>query len=90
VAADAPGVPDILEGGEAAGGLVVPAGDAATLAAALGRVLDNRAWAHALGARARSRVEACFSLEAIGRQLRTFLLGENDPKGADPCLPRAT
>lgn len=28
VAADAPGVPDILEGGEASGGLVVPRGDA--------------------------------------------------------------
>src|SRR5262249_42962211 len=41
VAADAQGVPDILEGGEASGGLVVPRNDAAELALALSRVLDN-------------------------------------------------
>jgi starch synthase len=74
VAADAPGVPDILEGGEDSGGLVVPRGDAVALASALGRVLDNEAWSRELGKRARHRAEECFSLEAIGKQLRTFLL----------------
>jgi glycosyltransferase involved in cell wall biosynthesis len=74
VAADAPGVPDILEGGEDSGGLVVPRGDAVALASALGRVLDNEAWGRELGKRARCRAEECFSLEAIGKQLRTFLL----------------
>ncbi len=74
VAADAPGVPDILEGGEASGGLVVPRGDAAGLALALGRILDNEDWGRQLGELARKRAENCFSLEAIGTQLHNFLL----------------
>jgi starch synthase len=76
VATDAPGVPDILEGGEDSGGLVVPRGDAVALASALGRVLDNEAWGRELGKRPRCRAEECFSLEAIGKQLRNFLLRE--------------
>lgn len=40
VAADAPGVADIFEKGEASGGVVVPRADATALAIALGRVLD--------------------------------------------------
>jgi starch synthase len=74
VAADAPGVPDILEGGDASGGLVVPRGDATALASALGRVLDNEPWGRELGKLARYRVEEFFSLEAIGKQLHDFLL----------------
>lgn len=74
VATDAPGVPDILEGGEASGGLVVPRGDATALASALGRILDNETWMRELGQRARCRAELCFSLEAIGKQLRDFLI----------------
>lgn len=74
VAADAPGVPDILEGGEASGGLIVPREDATALAWALSRVLDDEDWRHELGKRARCRVETCFSLEAVGKQLRNFLL----------------
>jgi glycosyltransferase involved in cell wall biosynthesis len=73
VAADANGVPDILEGAEASGGIVVPRDDPDKLALALGRVLDDPAWSTELGKRARRRVEAYFSLEAIGEQLRTFL-----------------
>lgn len=70
VAADAPGIPDILEGGEASGGIIVPRGDASALASALGRVLDDEAWVRELGHHARDRVESCFSPEAIGKQLR--------------------
>jgi glycosyltransferase involved in cell wall biosynthesis len=73
VAADAQGVPDILEGGAASGGLVVPRNNEAALALALGRVLDDEVWCCELGKRARRRVEACFSFEAVGKQLRTFL-----------------
>ncbi len=74
VATDAQGVPDIFEKGEASGGLVVPRDDAAALASALARVIDDEAWGHKLGKLARCRAEECFSLEAIGRQLRDFLL----------------
>jgi starch synthase len=74
VAADAPGVADILESGEASGGLVVPRGDATALRLALGRILDDEAWGRELGKRARCRAQECFSPEAIGKQLRDFLL----------------
>lgn len=73
VAADAPGVPDILENGEASGGLVVPRNNAAALALALGRFLDDEAWRREIGKHARQRVEDCFSLAAVGKQLRDFL-----------------
>jgi glycosyltransferase involved in cell wall biosynthesis len=73
VAADAQGIPDILESGEASGGLVVPSEDAAALALALGRVLDDDAWGRELGRRARNRLEASFPLDRVGRQLREFL-----------------
>ena len=74
VAADAPGVPDILEGGEVSGGLIVPRGDVTGLALALGRVLDNEAWGRELGKRARCRVESCFAPETVGKQLSDVLL----------------
>lgn len=74
VAADAPGVPDLLEGSEDSGGIVVPRGDAARFAEATGRLLDDEALRLALGSRARARVEAEFALEAVGRRLRDFLL----------------
>ncbi len=72
VAADAQGVPDILEDGEASGGLVVPREDPEALARALGPLLTDPARCRAVGARARRRVETAFSLDAVGRQLRTF------------------
>lgn len=74
VAADAPGIPDILEDGEGSGGVVVRRGDAAALAKALGRILDDEDWSRELGKRARRRVENFFSLERIGQQLRDFLV----------------
>jgi starch synthase len=74
VAADASGVSDIIENGEASGGLLVPRGDATALALALSRVLDDEVWGRQMGQLARRRVEDCFSLEAVGKQLRGFLL----------------
>lgn len=73
VATDAPGVPDILAGGEISGGLVVPREDATALAQALMQVLDRADWRHELGQRARHRVETYFSLESVGSQLRSFM-----------------
>ena len=73
VAADAQGVREILAGGEAAGGVVVPRENPAALAAALGRALDDPAWTDALGKRARTTVVTRFSLEAVGSELRAFL-----------------
>jgi glycosyltransferase involved in cell wall biosynthesis len=73
VAADAPGIPDLLSGGEASGGIMVPRGDAAAFAAALGRALDDAAWTRATGARARQRVAEACAPESVGRRLRELL-----------------
>jgi glycosyltransferase involved in cell wall biosynthesis len=73
VAADIPGVRDVLEGGEASGGVIVPPEDPAAMAHALCSLLADHAWAAELGRRGRQRIEQSFSLEAIGRQLRDFL-----------------
>jgi starch synthase len=73
VAASAPGITEILSGGEKCCGLVVPMGDAATLATNLGRLLDNESECRVFGARARAHVEQDFSLQAVGVKLREFL-----------------
>ncbi|MGG6293245.1 glycosyltransferase family 4 protein [Leptolyngbya sp. AN02str] len=76
VAADAPGVPDILEQGEASGGVMVARESVDELAIALGRILDDPVLGIQLGTQARQRIEQSFSPLAIGRQLRSVLLGE--------------
>jgi glycosyltransferase involved in cell wall biosynthesis len=73
VAADVPGVADMLPGGEADGGLVVPPGDAAALATALGALLDDRPRADALGRRARRRVAATLAPDVVGAALAAAL-----------------
>jgi glycosyltransferase involved in cell wall biosynthesis len=73
VAADAPGIGDLLEGGEDAGGVVVPRGDSTAFAKALARLLDDEELCRALSARARARVEGGFALDAVGARLRDFL-----------------
>lgn len=88
VATDAPGMPEILEGGEAAGGLLVPRGDAVALAAALGRLVDDPALRGRLGEAARARVAARFAFAAVGRALDLLLSGAAEP-AARPALASA-
>jgi starch synthase len=73
VAAAAPGVPDIIEDGEASGGLVVARNDAGALATALDYLLDNESTRIDFGLRARHRAESSFSLDSVGGKLRSFL-----------------
>ena len=75
VAADAQGISDILEHGEASGGFVVPREDPQALADAIGRILDEPNLAQELGRRAYDHAETHFSLAAIGQQLKSFMLG---------------
>jgi starch synthase len=74
VAADAPGIPDLLACGEDCGGVMVPRGDATAFAAALGRALDDVAWTTRMGVRARERVADTCAPDSVGRRLREFLL----------------
>ncbi|HEX3556472.1 MAG TPA: glycosyltransferase family 4 protein [Thermoanaerobaculia bacterium] len=76
VAADAPGVADVLGEGDAAAGMIVPAGDAAAFARALGSLLDDESLSAGLGERARRRAEERFSHQSVGRELRAFLSGD--------------
>jgi len=66
VASDAPGVADLLTGGEQAGGLMVRRDDPKALAKALGELFDDRALAARLGEAARRRAVERYSLEAVG------------------------
>jgi glycosyltransferase involved in cell wall biosynthesis len=70
VGADAQGVSDVV--GDC--GIVVPSGDGSALADALCALLDDRERRSELGLRARARVEERFGLEAVGAQLRAFLV----------------
>lgn len=81
VASQGAGLEDILEAGEASGGVLVPREDPAALAEALHRLLDNPDWAQELGSRARCRVERSFSIEAVGEQLGSFLSDRGSWRG---------
>lgn len=74
VACDAPGVVDLLRGGERAGGIVVGK-NAKKLAGAMGRLVDDRERAWRLGEAARKRIEERYSPEAIGKALLEALHG---------------
>jgi glycosyltransferase involved in cell wall biosynthesis len=63
VSTDVHGVPEIVRDGQEA--LLVPPGDTHALAAAMQRMLADRAEAAELGARARLRVETMFTLERV-------------------------
>jgi glycosyltransferase involved in cell wall biosynthesis len=81
VAADAPGVADILSEGRRSGGIVVPREDPGALADALLELVDDRELAAELGAHARRTVEEHYSLEAVGAELRTFVFGDGVAAG---------
>jgi glycosyltransferase involved in cell wall biosynthesis len=65
VASAVGGVPEIVADGET--GLLVPAGDAAALAAALEQLLADAALRRSLGAAGRERVRARFDLDELRR-----------------------
>jgi glycosyltransferase involved in cell wall biosynthesis len=73
VAADVSGVRDLLEAAPGQHtGVVVPPGDAAALAEALGTLVDDEDLSRRLGASARHVAET-FSLESVGAQLAGLL-----------------
>jgi len=54
-------------------GIVIPRGDAAAFAEAIGRLLDDETLRRGLGQRARRRAQESFSVQAVGAQLRAFM-----------------
>jgi len=84
VASGASGMHEILKDGWHSGGIVVPCNDPGALASEAVRLLENPAWREEVGRRARSRIQAMFSANAVGRQLAHVLLGRDsvpDPSG---------
>lgn len=67
VASDVGGVPSLIRSGEH--GLLVPAKDVDALAAALERLVDNKALAKELGAAARKRIESEFTWAQCGTRM---------------------
>jgi starch synthase len=74
IASDIPGISDILEGGESAGGIIVPKDDLSSFVTQTSRLLTDESLRLELGKRARRRIETSFSLEIIGKQLRNLFL----------------
>lgn len=78
VASDVSAVREILVGGDAPAGVIVPADDPPALARELARLLDNDALRQALGRAARRRAATLDSAH-IGEELRRFLFGSRTP-----------
>lgn len=85
VASDAKGVVDAL-GDDGKTGIIVARDDAHALAEALSRLIADDTLAHTMGARGRRRAEDRFSLDIVGRQLRTFMR----PTGSEIRAPDAS
>jgi len=75
IAADVPGIADVLPRGAESGGLIVPREDAGALADALTGLLASPDEASGLGARARREIENRFSLPTVGQALDSFMFG---------------
>ncbi|QUY42724.1 glycosyltransferase family 4 protein [Acaryochloris marina] len=73
VATDVPGVSEAVISGADPGGVVVPVEDPHSLAAAMGQLLEDDALRLQFAYQAYQRAQSLFSIEAIGRQLRSFL-----------------
>jgi len=73
VATDAQGLPEILAGGEASGGLMVGRERPEETAAALRRLKEDPQLQERLGRAARQRIEKAFSIGAVGARLDQFL-----------------
>jgi glycosyltransferase involved in cell wall biosynthesis len=77
IGAQAGGVPDVIDHGT--NGLLVPFGDVAALAAAIGRLLHDRELARAFGAAGRAKVQRELTWEHKYQQVRAVL--ERQPPG---------
>ncbi len=70
------GIPELVEGGERSGGVLVPPGDVAGMASSLVRMADPEL-RRALGERARARVCSAHDLAAVAARYRELYSGED-------------
>jgi glycosyltransferase involved in cell wall biosynthesis len=79
VAADVPGVRDVVPGGEDDGCVVVPVGDADALARAVGDLLADPERAERMGRAGRRRAVDHYAVDAVGRRLLEVLADRRGP-----------
>lgn len=77
VLTDVAGISDILPREAADGGIIVPTEDAAALATAIAKLLDDPSLRQELGKKAQQRARS-FSIDAIGLQMREVLISGAD------------
>ena len=82
VSTRAKGLPDIFADGERSGGILVRCDDAEGVACALERLAASAGLRETLGRAARARIEARFSLSAVGRALADFM----QPSGVEASM----
>lgn len=78
IASDAQGLPEILEGGEQSGGIIVKQEQPGAIADALLRLHASPELRETLGRAARHRVKEKFAVSAVGALLKTALAVDND------------
>jgi glycosyltransferase involved in cell wall biosynthesis len=78
-------LPEVLDGC----GRVVPPGDTAALAAAIGDLLEDEAQADELGATARERCVERYSVDRVGEQLADLVGGLAPAAAAEPAIAGA-
>ena len=73
VATNISGISDLLEKGEAMGGIIVSKENVCELSRAIGKLLDDDEYRKKLSIRAYQRVSSTFCLKSVGSQLKNFL-----------------
>lgn len=73
IAADAPGISDILQSGESSGGIVLKREDTNAFAATILYLLQDKEKTNKLGSSAVENIKQNFSLESVGAQLKQFM-----------------
>jgi glycosyltransferase involved in cell wall biosynthesis len=73
VSTDAGGMADVLAHGEDDGGILVRSDDPDALATVLGRLVDDPHLRQRMGTNSRRRIEATYSLSAVGAELMAFM-----------------
>jgi glycosyltransferase involved in cell wall biosynthesis len=77
VASDTTAVRELVGSGDSAGGIIVPRGDSARLAEAIGQLVDEPGLRADLARRARSGVGEQFAPDVVGRSLRDFFVARS-------------
>ncbi len=80
VAADAPGISDILQNGENSGGIMLKREDTNAFASTILCLLQHKEKADTLGSLAAQNIQQNFSIQSVGTQLKQFMFCDENKK----------